>query len=42
MGSDEEENNTKMMEKPGADGYVLRQKFEQNPATYLRDLRGKK
>ncbi|KAK4723776.1 hypothetical protein R3W88_026555 [Solanum pinnatisectum] len=41
MGS-EEENNTKMMKKPGADGYMQRNKFEQNPATYFRDLRGKK
>ncbi|KAH0720038.1 hypothetical protein KY290_004947 [Solanum tuberosum] len=41
MGS-EEENNTKMMKKPGADGYMQRNKFEENPATYFRDLRGKK
>ncbi|KAG5579554.1 hypothetical protein H5410_050181 [Solanum commersonii] len=41
MGS-EEENNTKMMKKPGADGYMQRNKFEQNTKTYFRDLRGKK
>ncbi|WMV37500.1 hypothetical protein MTR67_030885 [Solanum verrucosum] len=34
MGS-EEENNTKMMKNPGADGYMQRHKFEQNPATYF-------
>ncbi|CAN4122027.1 unnamed protein product [Withania somnifera] len=44
MGSSDEteENNKKMMKKPGADGYMYRDDFEKNPRTYFRDLRGKK
>ncbi|KAF3650077.1 hypothetical protein FXO38_12366 [Capsicum annuum] len=42
MGSSVDENNKKLMKKPGADGYMNREDFEKNPKDYFRDLHGKK